>query len=90
MTLPLLIQNQLISVIWDYYIDLVRELVSNARTAVLYHWVRKNFISRSCPILVLTTVLLSPRHPDAKNGAKNYQGQTTSREHTFFQFLVCL
>ena len=38
----------------------------------------KLFLSRSCPILVLTTVLGCPRHTDAKNGFKNYQWPTTS------------
>ena len=37
---------------------------------------KKNlFISRSCPILVLKAVLGRPRHADAKNSGKNYQGQ---------------
>jgi hypothetical protein len=35
-------------------------------------------ISRSYPILVLTTVLRRPHHTDPKNGVKNYQGTTTS------------
>jgi hypothetical protein len=50
---------------------------------VLYHCVHKSnlLISRSCPILVLTTVMVSPRHADVKNGVKNYQGPTTSREN---------
>ena len=38
----------------------------------------KLFISRSCPILVLTTVLIRPRHVGIKNSVKNYQGPTTS------------
>ena len=42
----------------------------------------KLFISGSCPILVLTTVLGLPRHADSINGVKNYQGLTTSRENT--------
>jgi hypothetical protein len=35
------------------------------------------FISRSCPILVLTTVLIRSRHANVKNGAKTNQGPTT-------------
>jgi hypothetical protein len=41
----------------------------------------KLFIDRSCPILVLTTVLNRPRRADVINGVKNYQGPTTSREN---------
>ena len=35
---------------------------------------RKLFISTSCLILVLKTVLGRPRHADAKNGVENYHG----------------
>jgi hypothetical protein len=42
---------------------------------------RKLFITRSCPIVVLTTVLGRPRRADVKNGVKNYQGPTTSLEN---------
>ena len=34
----------------------------------------KLFISRSCLILVLTTVLGHPRRANVKKGVKNYQG----------------
>ena len=37
-------------------------------------WESKLFISRSCPILVLTTVLGRPRRADVKKDVKNYQG----------------
>ena len=62
----------------------------------------KLFISESCPILVLTTILGNPRRANghAKNDPTNYQGTTTSREnairkyiifpHTFFKILVSL
>ena len=33
----------------------------------------KLFVNRSCPILVLTTVLGRPRRADVKKGFKNYQ-----------------
>jgi hypothetical protein len=59
------------------------------RTVPLY--IRKLFISGSCPILVLTTVIGHPRHVDAKNDVKNYQRGTTSRENairTKFSLLV--
>ena len=36
----------------------------------------KYFIIRSCPILVLTTVLGQPRHASAKNSVKDYQWPT--------------
>jgi hypothetical protein len=45
------------------------------------------FIGRSCPILVLTTVMGCPRHNDAKNGVKNYQGLTTSPENAIRKYL---
>jgi hypothetical protein len=45
------------------------------------------FISGSCPILVLTTILGQPRHAGAKNDFKKYQGPTTSRENAI---RVCL
>jgi hypothetical protein len=55
----------------------------------------KLFISRSCPILVLTTVLCRPRRADDKNDVKNYQGPTTSRgnaipflSYVFLKFVV--
>jgi hypothetical protein len=39
------------------------------------------FICVSCPILILTTVLVRlRRHADAKNDVKKYQGPTTFRE----------
>jgi hypothetical protein len=41
----------------------------------------KLFISRSCPILVLTTVLIRPRQADIKNSVKNYQGPPTFWEN---------
>jgi hypothetical protein len=41
----------------------------------------KLFISRSCPILVLTNVMGRPRHADAKVDVKSYQGPTTFREN---------
>ena len=47
----------------------------------------KVFISRSCPILVLATVLGRPRHTDAKNDVKNYQGPTTSQENVIRKYL---
>jgi hypothetical protein len=47
----------------------------------------KLFIGGSCPILVLTTVLGRPRHADAKNDVKNYQGPTTSRENAIRKYL---
>jgi hypothetical protein len=51
-------------------------IVMSIRTVPL---LKKNlFISRSCPILVLKAVLGRPRHADAKNSGKNYQGPTTS------------
>ena len=34
----------------------------------------KLFISRSCPILVLTTVMGRPRRADVEKDVKNYQG----------------
>ena len=50
---------------------------------VLYHCAceKKWFISISSPILILTTVLGIPRHADAKNDFKNYQGSTTSHKN---------
>jgi hypothetical protein len=43
---------------------------------------RKLFITRSCLILVLATVLGRPRHADdGKNTVRNYQGATTFREN---------
>jgi hypothetical protein len=48
----------------------------------------KLFISGSyCPILVLTTVLGRPHHADVKNGVKNDQGPTTSREHAIRKYI---
>jgi hypothetical protein len=59
---------------------------------------RKLFISRSCPILVLTTVLSLPRRADFKKYVKNYQGTGANYfprkcdskilkfQHTFFFF----
>jgi hypothetical protein len=44
----------------------------------------KLFISRSCPILVLTTVLSGrPCHGDAKNVVNNYQGQLLPEKMRF-------
>jgi hypothetical protein len=37
----------------------------------------KLFITISCPILVLTTVLGCPRRADVNDGVKNYNGPTT-------------
>jgi hypothetical protein len=55
---------------------------------VLYHcFKKKNCITRSCPILVLTTVLGRPRHADAENDAENYQGPTTFGENAIRKFL---
>jgi hypothetical protein len=45
------------------------------------------FISGPCPILVLTMVLSRPLRADAKNGVKNYQGLTTSRENAIQKYL---
>ena len=47
---------------------------------VLYHCAKA--------ILVLTTVLGRPRHVDAKNGAKKYQGPTTSQENMIRKHLT--
>jgi hypothetical protein len=47
---------------------------------------RKLFISISCPILVLTTVLGLSRRADFKNIIKNYQGPTASRENTIRKY----
>ena len=47
----------------------------------------KLFISRSCPILVLTTVLGRPRRADVKNGVKIYQGAITSRQNAIRKYL---
>jgi hypothetical protein len=44
----------------------------------------KLFISRSCLILVLATVLGRPRRADVKKDVKNDQGPTTSRENAIF------
>ena len=46
----------------------------------------KVFIGRSCPILVLTTVLSRPRRADVMNGVKNYQGPTNSRENAIQKY----
>jgi hypothetical protein len=46
----------------------------------------KLFNSGSCPILVLATVLIYPRHADAKNDVKHYQRPTTSRENTIQKY----
>ena len=57
-------------------------LVENSekgRTVLLLN--RKLFINKSCPMLVLTTVLGRPRRTDVKTDVKNYQGPTTSREN---------
>jgi hypothetical protein len=43
------------------------------------------FISRSCRILVLTTVLGLPRRADVKNVVKNDQGPTISRENAILK-----
>jgi hypothetical protein len=58
-------------------------------------WNRKLFISRFCPILVLTKVLGIPRRTDVKNDVKNYQGKTTSkkkaiRKYVFLNFGVIM
>jgi hypothetical protein len=45
----------------------------------------KLFISRSCPFLVLTTILGRLRHAGAKNGAKYYKWPTDF-PYTFFNF----
>jgi hypothetical protein len=52
-------------------------------------WNRKLFISRSCAILVLTTVLGRPRRADVENGVKTIhdQGPTTSRENAIRKYL---
>jgi hypothetical protein len=42
---------------------------------------RNLFISGSCPILVLTTVLGRPRHNDDKNDIKHYQVTDISVEN---------
>ena len=51
-------------------------LVREHNTVPLYNI--QLFISGSCPILVLTTVLGRPRPTDAKNIVKYYQGPTAS------------
>ena len=45
----------------------------------------KLFISRSCPLLVLETVLRRPRRVDVKKGVKNYQGPKTAFLNFFFK-----
>jgi hypothetical protein len=51
--------------------NLVNQSSSSLRTVLLSK--RKLFVSRSCSILVLTTVLGRLRHTDAKNDVKKYQ-----------------
>jgi hypothetical protein len=46
----------------------------------------KSLISRSCPILVLTTIIGRPRHADYKNDNKTYQGPTTSGEYAIRKY----
>jgi hypothetical protein len=57
---------------------------------VLYHSLCKTklFISRSCPILVLTTVLGFPRRADLKKDVKNYQGSNTAPENAIRKMRV--
>ena len=61
-----------------YHQQLLVEVPSTQlRWAPEYYTIAKKsrlFISRSCPILVLTTVLYQPRRTDVKNDGKNYQG----------------
>jgi hypothetical protein len=56
---------------------MLRQLVcahTHLYCTIVYHGKRKLSISRSCLILVLTTVLGRPRRADVKNDVKNYQG----------------
>ena len=59
------------------YMYQISTAVSQLCTVPLYN--SKVFISGSCPILILTTVLGHSRRTDAKNDVKNYQGPTTYR-----------
>ena len=43
----------------------------------------KLFISGSCPILFLMTILGRPRRADAKTSIKNYQGQPLPKKMRF-------
>ena len=56
------------------------------RTVSLYGI--KLFISRPCPILVLTTVLGRRYRADVQNSVKNYQGPTTSRENAIQKYQI--
>jgi hypothetical protein len=67
--------------------------VSNVHSDTVPLLKSKVFICRSCPILVLATILSRPRRADVKNSVKNYQGPTTTTScenvirnfpHTFF------
>jgi hypothetical protein len=62
-------------------------LFLNSCEWLLYYYESKLIISRSCPFLVLTTVLRRPRHADCKNSVKNYQGPTTSWENAIRKYL---
>jgi hypothetical protein len=55
-------------------IHTVRAIVPTAQRVMI----TKIFISGSCQILVLTTVLGRPRHAYAKKRVTNYQGPTTA------------
>jgi hypothetical protein len=70
------------------YSSCVHIIFTPRRRATVLLYKRKLFISRSCPILVLTTVLGLPRRADVKNGVNNYQGPTTSRENAIQKYLI--
>jgi hypothetical protein len=55
---------------------------------ILHHYAKANYLPVDLVrCLVLTTVLGRPRHADAKNGVKNYQGLTTSRANAIRKYL---
>ena len=63
--------------------ELLRELRPARATVPLLQENIKVFISGSCPILVLTTVLNRPRRTDTKNDFKHHQGPTPSEKIRF-------
>jgi hypothetical protein len=65
----------------EYVCEVVMHGVSCEYKSTIPLCESKLVISRSCLILVLTTVLGRPRRADVKNGVKNYHGPTTSLEN---------
>ena len=61
------------------------ELVLSKLESTVPLWKSKLFISRSFPILVLTTVLCRSRRADAKKDVKNYQGPKKKRSLAVFK-----